>query len=208
MQLPSTVTQLVLIVVAVLPGVTYQLVRERQRGVVPGESDTGHRLLRALTASVVLDSLYLALFGPHLTDALSPENFPDQARVAALYALLLLFGVPTLAATLVSWTDRRRLKGRYRATPTAWDHMFRDRPASFARARLKDRSWVGGWYGGDSYASSYPQPAELYLQAAWRMAPDGSFIARVNRTSGLYIRADDIDILEFLEPPNARSDPT
>ncbi|WP_436841906.1 DUF6338 family protein [Streptomyces bobili] len=28
----------------------------------------------------------------------------------------------------------------------------------FIRARLKSGSWVGGWYGAGSYASSHPVP--------------------------------------------------
>jgi hypothetical protein len=205
MPLPSTVVQLLLVVVAVLPGITYQFVRERGRGPVPGEAETGHRILRALTASVVLDSLYFAVLGPRLAELLRPAGYPARTRDGALHALLLLFVLPALVATLVSWRERRRLRGRYRPTPTAWDHVFRDRGASFVRARLKDGTWVGGWYGGESYATSYPQPPELYLQSAWRMAPDGSFVGRVEGTSGLFVRAEDIDILELLEPPSPPS---
>lgn len=209
MQLPSTIPQLLLVVVAVLPGITYQFVREGARGPVPGEAEAGHRILRALTASVVLDSLYFAVLGPRLVRLLGPASYPTSARDAALHALLLLFAVPALGAVLVSRFEQRKLRGRYRPTPTAWDHVFRDRGASFVRARLKDGTWVGGWYGAESYATSYPQPAELYLQSAWRMASDGSFLGRVNGTSGLYVRAEDIDILELLEPPappNSRTD--
>ncbi|MFE9687145.1 DUF6338 family protein [Streptomyces sp. NPDC006285] len=205
MQLPSTVAQLLLVVVAVLPGITYQFVRESRRGPVPGEMEAGHRILRALTASMVLDSLYFAVLGPHLVELLRLESYPARAHDAALHALLLLFAVPALGAALLSQYERRRLRGRYRPTPTAWDHVFRDRGASFIRARLKDGTWVGGWYGCESYATSYPQPAELYLQSTWRMAPDGSFVGRVDGTSGLYLRAEDIDILELLEPPSPPS---
>lgn len=138
MQPPSTVTQLVLVVVCVLPGVTYQFVRERARGPVPGETDLGHRLLRALTASIVLDGVYLAVLGRNLVEMLRPDRFPGDPRGTALYALVLLFGVPASSAAVLSWRERRRLRGRFRATPTAWDHMFRDRGPSYVRARLKD----------------------------------------------------------------------
>ncbi|MEU0166168.1 DUF6338 family protein [Streptomyces iakyrus] len=202
MQPPSSVTQLVLVVVALLPGVVYQFVRENRRGPVPGETDLGHRLLRALTASIVLDGLYFAVLGGELARLLRPESFPERTREAALYALLLLFALPALGALALSWSERRRLRGRYRRTPTAWDHMFRDRGGAFVRVRLKDGTWVGGWYGGKSYASSYPQGPELYLESSYRMAADGSFLARVESTRGLYVRGEDIDILELLAPPH------
>lgn len=92
----------------------------------------------------------------------------------------------------------------FQGTPTAWDHAFRDRRPCFVRARLKEGSWVGGWYGSRSYASSYPQPAELLLESARLMNPDGSFGGRVNQSAGLYLRANDFDVLEFVDPPEIR----
>jgi hypothetical protein len=203
MQPPSSVTQLVLVAVALLPGVVYQFVRENRRGPVPGESDLGHRLLRALTASIVLDGLYFAVLGGELAVLVRPESHPGRTREAALYALLLLVTLPALGALAVSWAERRRLRGRYLGTPTAWDHMFRDLGGAFVRVRLKDGTWVGGWYGGRSYATSYPQNPELYLESSYRMAADGAFLGRVGSTRGLYLRAEDIDILELLDPPDA-----
>ncbi|MET9800433.1 DUF6338 family protein [Streptomyces sp. NPDC006368] len=65
-QAPSTVLQVALLVLVVLPGVTYQFLRERWRGPVPGQRDQAERVLRAATASVVLDTLYLVVAGPQL----------------------------------------------------------------------------------------------------------------------------------------------
>ncbi|MEU0191158.1 DUF6338 family protein [Streptomyces afghaniensis] len=67
----------------------------------------------------------------------------------------------------------------------------------------RTRTWVGGWYGETSFATSYPQPAELYLQSSYRMSADGSFLARVEATDGLYLRAEDVDVIELLAPPRA-----
>jgi hypothetical protein len=77
--------------------------------------------------------------------------------------------------------------------------LFRARVTGFVRARLKSGVWVGGWYGSHSYASTYPNPADLYLESAYQMGSDGSFGPRVQRTGGLYLRMDDVEVLEFLE---------
>ncbi|MFG3245492.1 DUF6338 family protein [Streptomyces sp. NPDC048187] len=207
MQPPATVTQLLLSAVALLPGAAYQFVRESRRGPAPGEGDLGHRLLRALTVSVVLDSLYFAVLGSRPAELVQPNDFPDHAREAALYALVLLFALPALAALTVSWFEQRRLRARYRGTPTAWDHVFRDRGGCYLRARLKDGAWVGGWYGERSYASSYPNAPELYLELSFRMAADGSFGERVHNTHGVYVRGEDIDILELVDQWTATADP-
>ncbi|MGH3936424.1 MAG: DUF6338 family protein [Pseudonocardiaceae bacterium] len=210
-QAPSTVVQVTLLVLFVLPGVTYQFLRERWRGPTPEQRDLGERVLRAIAASILLDALYLVVAGPELltlalgTDSAGWEGFAQRSRVVGLVALVLFIVVPAAAAASVSWVQQRRLKASYRGTPTAWDHAFRDRRPCFVRARLKDGSWVGGWYGTRSYATSYPQQAELFLESARRMNSDGSFGTRVNQTAGLHLRASDIDLLEFVESSETRS---
>ena len=63
---PTTVAQVVIVLILVLPGVTYQFVRERARGLAPGHRDLGERVLRAVTAGIVLDTVYVLLAGPWL----------------------------------------------------------------------------------------------------------------------------------------------
>lgn len=210
-QAPSTVVQAVLLVLFVVPGVTYQFLRERMRGPVAGERNMGERILRALLASIVLDALYAIVAGPALIRLARGgkekgwDGLVQHPRLIGLLALLLFVAVPAAAAFAVSAWQRRRLPTRYDAGATAWDHMFRHRGSCFVRARLKDGSWVGGWYGSKSYATSYPEPAELYLESAWRMKPDGSFADRVAGTAGLHVRAADVDVVELIDPPGSAS---
>ncbi|UQS25191.1 DUF6338 family protein [Amycolatopsis thermalba] len=210
MQAPSTVVQLALLVLLVLPGITYQFVRERRRGPVPGERDLGERVLRAIVASIALDAAYAIVAGPalvRLARGTGPGDwtgFTEQPRLVGAVAVLLFLVVPALAAGAVSLVERRRRGSRYLRTPTAWDHAFRDREPCFVRVRLKDGNWAGGWYGHRSYASSYPHPPELYLESARVMGPDGSFGARVHGTAGLRLRAEDFDVLEFVEPDQGK----
>ncbi|MGW1736567.1 DUF6338 family protein [Streptomyces sp. NPDC001999] len=203
MQAPATVVQLALLVLLVLPGVTYQFVRERRRGPVPGERDLGERVLRAIVASIALDALYAVVAGPALVRLARGtggwDGFVERPRVVGFVAVVLFLLVPAVAAVTVSLVDRQRRKARFLRTPSAWDHAFRDREPCFVRVRLKDGNWAGGWYGDRSYASSYPHPAELYLESARVMGADGSFGARVHETAGLRLRAEDFDVLEFVE---------
>ncbi|MDX2644357.1 DUF6338 family protein [Streptomyces sp. PA03-1a] len=197
--------QLALLVLLVLPGVTYQFVRERRRGPVPGERDLGERVLRAIVASIALDAVYAVVAGPALVRLARGagggwDGFVDRPRVVGFVAVVLFLVVPAMAAVTVSLVDRQRRKARFLRTPSAWDHAFRDREPCFVRVRLKDGNWAGGWYGNRSYASSYPHPAELYLESARVMGADGAFGARVRGTAGLRLRADDFDVLEFVEP--------
>lgn len=205
---PSTVLQIVLAIVVVLPGVTYQFLRERWRGPVPGQRELGERVLRAVTASVVLDAMYVIVAGPQLLSLARGGGtrgwggLAQEPRLTGLLALLLFIAVPAAAAAGVSVRERRRLRARFHGTPTAWDHAFRDREPCFVRVRLKNGGWAGGWFGARSFASSYPHPGEIFLQSAWRLNQDGSFAARSQQTAGLYIRCEDIALLELLDPPS------
>jgi hypothetical protein len=209
-QAPSTVTQVALLILFVLPGITYQFLRERWRGPLAGERDLGERVLRAIAASVALDAVYLIMAGPELlrlahgSNSAGWDGFVQRPRLVGVVALVLFVVLPAAVAAGVSWVQQRRRDASYRRTPTAWDHAFQDRQPCFVRARLKDGSWVGGWYGIRSYSTSYPQPAELFLESARRMSCDGSFGARVNQTAGLHLRASDIDVLEFVDSPKSR----
>ncbi|GAU70363.1 hypothetical protein SSP35_18_00910 [Streptomyces sp. NBRC 110611] len=212
---PSTVLQAALLVLVVLPGITYQFLREYWRGPVPGERNPGERVLRAVTASVVLDALYLIVLGPQLVSLARGvghdgwSHLTREPRLTGVAVLVLFVLTPAAAAAgVTSWQRRRRRTVRYRGIPTAWDQLFRQRGSCFVRMRLRDGAWVGGWYSTRSYATSYPHPAELYLQAAWLMGPDGSFLRRVEGTGGLLVRAADADVLEVVLPPPAPPTPT
>jgi hypothetical protein len=203
---PSTVLQVVLLVLLVLPGIVYQFLRERRRGSVPGERNLAERTLRAITASILLDGLYAIVAGPQLVRLARGggrpggwNGFAQHPRLTGLWVLLLFVAVPAAVAFGVSWWERRKSPAAFRATPTAWDHMFRDRGSCFVRVRLKDGTWVGGWYGTRSFATSYPEARELFLQSAWRMNPDGGFLQRVTDTSGLHIRVTDGDVVELVD---------
>jgi hypothetical protein len=206
-QAPSTVVQLTLLVLVVLPGITYQFLREFWRGPVPGERNLGERVMRAIAASVVLDALYLIAFGPQLVRIARGVGddrwsyLTKEPRLVGLVGLALFVVTPAAAAAGVTYWQRRKLSTvRYRSTPTAWDQMFRQRGSCFVRMRLRDGAWVGGWFGKRSYATSYPHPAELYLESAWLMGSDGSFDRRIANSGGLFVRASDADVLEFLLP--------
>ena len=205
-QAPSTVLQLGLLALVVLPGITYQFLRERWRGPVPGERDLGERVLRSIAASILLDTLYLIVAGPALVRLARSigtrgwDGLVEEAQLVGLLGLLLFIAVPAAAAGGVTWWQQRGARARYRSTPTAWDRMFQNRGSCFVRVRLRDGAWAGGWYGARSYATSYPQAPEVYLQTAWIMDPDGRFVRPIKQSGGLHVRASDFDMIELVLP--------
>jgi hypothetical protein len=203
--IPSTVQQLAILVLFVLPGTVYQVVRDHLLGPLASEQDIGNRVLRAIAMSALLDSIYALVAGPTLVRFFAG---PERRGLSALAAhprgaggvgLLLFVIIPTGVAIVEFYLRNHRAVSRYDATPTAWDHLFRRRGSCFLRIRTKDGTWVGGWYGSKSNASAYPQTRDLFLQSQYMMRPDGTFEGRLPNTGGLYIPAADISHLEIVE---------
>lgn len=129
---PSTLTQLAILVVFVLPGSVYQAVRARLAGESPANRELFNRVLRALAASVVLDGLYGIVLGPRLTRMIggTPQTTSharhwllEDIRTASVLGLLLLFVIPTAFAyfaarryTVGDWIAGSRERGPLSAT--------------------------------------------------------------------------------------------
>ena len=91
--------------------------------------------------------------------------------------------------------------------PTSWDYAFTGGGPYFVRARLRDGERVGGFFGDGSFASSYPEVQDLYLEEAWRLTPDGAFVERLSGSRGLLLRRETVELLELFDgvgPPGER----
>jgi hypothetical protein len=113
--------------------------------------------------SVLLDSIYALAAGPALIRIFAGSGrhglgaLAAQPREAGLAGLILFVLIPAGVAYGEFAVRNRRAVSLCKATPTAWDHLFRQRASCFVRVRIKDGTWVGGWYGDKSIASAYPQ---------------------------------------------------
>ncbi len=206
---PSTSVGLLITVLFVVPGSVYQFVRSRLRGPAPDDASATNRVLRALAVSAFLATVYAAAAGPHLVrlarDASEQATVYEQllahGRELALWALGLLFLVPAALAVLdfarvkYGWT----LRLTYDPTPRAWDYAFREIEPTYVRVLTPDGVWLGGWYGPNSFVSSYPEPREIYIEVAHQMNADGSFGAEQPGSGGLYVRCDDARAVEFVD---------
>ncbi len=207
--IPGTYQQLVIALLFVLPGFVYQALRSRLRGPAPDDSNATNRVLRALGVSAGLASVYAAVVGPYLAGlAETRPAHPGGAagllahvRQVGLLSLLLVFVVPAALAGADYWRLRKGLSLRlaYDPTPRAWDYAFREIEPTYVRVLTTDGTWIGGWFGENSFVSSYPEPREMFIQTAHLMDADGSFGAEQVGTNGMYVRCDDIRAVEFVD---------
>jgi hypothetical protein len=216
--IPGTGPQLLILLLFVIPGSVYQVTRSRLRGPTPADRDATSRILRAIAVSTLLAAIYLILFGPelgrlyrHISKAHHFQGYLDSARSAGWVALFLLFVVPVALAALDYWRTSWNLESwrrnlhlpqlfrlAYDPTPRAWDYSFIGREPCFIRVLTGDGRWVGGWFGENSFAASYPEPLELYIEEAWVLDADGAFVSQQERSGGLYVRCDDARVVEFV----------
>jgi hypothetical protein len=104
------------------------------------------------------------------------------------------------SAGLGRWVPVARRGTGYRGTPTAWDHAAPSRGGRFVRIRIGPGRWVGGWFGNDSYVSTYPEPPDIFLESQWAVDTEGQIGERVAKTAGVWLRLRDGDIVEWVDP--------
>lgn len=217
MQFPSSIVQLALFVIALLPGMTYAAVKEYCVGAREVENDAPSRVLKAIYVSLVFSVVYavvgLLLVGGELKTA--PQRAFDGisgwngwAQGAAL--LIAVIGLPGLIALIrykglepqrkAPWIRLRRLG--YTNEPRAWEGAaaYAD-TERFVRVLLPDGSYVGGWYGNASRMGLYPIGRDLFLEHQWNMNPDGSFHSPVENGRGLWIAVSDSVVVEWMDNP-------
>jgi Family of unknown function (DUF6338) len=202
--LPSTVQELAILLLFVIPGTVYQGVLDRFRGPVAAEQDSSNRIVRAVAASAVFDSVYAVAIGPHLVSMTSGKSalsgLSSHSRSAGLLGLVLLVLIPSIVALLEAKYDRRKSQAVYDSTPTSWDFLFKSRGSCWIRLKLKDQGgWIGGWYGTKSFTSSYPQPSDIYLESEYKMTSDGKFTETIVNTGGVYVAGERIELVEIIE---------
>ncbi|WP_039245733.1 DUF6338 family protein [Clostridium novyi] len=84
--------------------------------------------------------------------------------------------------------------------PTSWDYIFSKREGYFILVHLKDSSIIGGLYMSNSYAASYPNKQDIYIEQVWNVDEKGNFKSKVPNTKGLWINKEAFDYIEFLSP--------
>lgn len=212
--LPQTWAQIAVVLAAVVPGFVYQVSRRRVAGPNPDEVDLGTRILRAVMGSAMFAGAYTVTVGPWVVAYLqtqSPDDALGSVRTLGIAFLALVIVVPWLAARLwfyastsqwwlwfSAWVhDTLGLRRQWDPTPSAWDFAFNKRRAGWVRVLTSQGTWVGGRFDTASFASSYPEPQELYLEVGYRMNEDGTFTSQVSAPGGVYVRCADAVVVDF-----------
>ena len=202
MDLTQPASQIIVIVLFLVPGFIYLWTYERLVGRL---SITGtERLLRAVAMSTVVYAVSSAwlvrLVSLGVANRLS-------AREGVPAAMLMLLVAPFALGVVVAQVKRRGSSARslrfltsLHPAPTAWDFAVETMQTPlFIRVRLKSGRYVGGLFAGNSFASSYPEPISVFIEQAWWMSEDGEFIEPVVGTAGAFVAPEEVEAVEWLE---------
>lgn len=215
MVIPTSMQQLLITLVLVLPGFVYQEVRVRFRGRLPSDIELTSRLLRALATSTMFALVYIALATYWLAD------YPEARAWAlihpagsAVIAFVAAFAAPAVVASLPELLGvRRRItqlqqnvawwpswRSTWDPRPSGWDVAFQTTARGFVRVKTKDGTWYAGYFGDNSYASSFPDSPSLYLERSYAVDANGAIGQPINNSRGAVINCSDVELVELLAP--------
>ncbi len=215
MNIPTDANGVVVLLVLVLPGVVWTTVRTAVRGQFPQDRDVAARVLQSLVISAVLNAAYLLMFGSAAVERVKSgaQGNSSHPRLAASAVLVLAVIVPATLAYLVHGRPTLRpvttavgtfrlplSSSGYESAPTAWDKKAPALGGHWIRIRVADRTWVGGWYGDESYVSTYPEPRDIYIEDQHHVGEDGMIGAAVDGSAGVWLALKDGDIVEWIKP--------
>jgi hypothetical protein len=127
---------------------------------------------------------------------------PIANKASLPYSVLLFIAILLVAPAIWPVLVKRLLSSKWlrgrvvNPVPTSWDHFFSRGQPCFLLLHLKDGSLIGGRYCGDSYASSYPEPKDLFISEVWTIDKKGHFLSKIDSTAGMLINYDVIDFIE------------
>ena len=204
---PTSVTQLLLLLLFVVPGFVYQAVRISVRGRLPLDIELSTRIVRAIVSSGMFALVYLVILGQDLIDAAHGVGYGfEHPRLGAVVALLGGIIIPALLALVRvpewAWLQRASTHlpqvTKYDPTPTAWDKTFQSIGECFIRVLNNDGRWIAGFYGSASYATSYPEPHQLFLERAFHVSDDGTIGEEIDGSQGVLIDCTAIQLLQVV----------
>jgi hypothetical protein len=82
--------------------------------------------------------------------------------------------------------------------PGSWDFFFGRRQPCMALFHLKSGKMVGGYFGYNSFASSFPHDENIYIEKVCTVDQvNGKYTGFVQDSGGILIKRSDYEVIEF-----------
>lgn len=146
--------------------------------------------------AVAFSILNFAVFAP-LVYGMNRMGWFAELWVVWATTYVVLIVAPIAWAFLMKWLRDQSWTPFLASHNKGWDYFFSREQAVWVVAQLNDGERVGGFFGGQSYASSFPCEEQLYIQQVWLLGEDDEFLKAVDESAGVLLNARDIKTLEF-----------
>ena len=84
-------------------------------------------------------------------------------------------------------------------SPTAWDEVFSNlSDGAWVIVEFNDGSRLGGKFGEQSYASSYPDFGHIYIQEVWNVDNNGNTTSPLPGKPGMILKPNDYHYIKVL----------
>lgn len=209
--MPDSLLGILIAVAVILPG--FVIVELSTVGRCAAKRSDLEIVLRALFYALVLHVVASPYTKSLVEDVGDVDNWSSHLDAIALYALLVLIGVPLAVGLKLNsfFLGEERKTGPPsrlyevlggRDSGDAGDLVFtRLHHGAWLIVQLDDKTWVGGRFGVGSSAGQTPAPHDLYIDEMWEVntsGPDPLLSGKFTPTRGIYIPADQIRTMRVL----------
>lgn len=118
-----------------------------------------------------------------------------------VFYFFVLIIVPVFLPIGFLFLRRRNIIRQFIPHPTgrAWDYFFSQNQICWVLVTLKTGKRYGGLYGTKSFASSSPEPEQIYLEKHWSLDERNDFDHELTDTLGIIILTNEIESIEFIK---------
>lgn len=198
--MPTSFSEILVLVLFIIPG--FVLMRVKRLAYPTAESSTAGTVLDSLALSCVI----YALASPLIYLGYLHRWYVTKPRLSAAIALLVLLILPaTLGAAYVWFTKTGRMRwlgvllGFPHPDPTAWDYHFRKGRAYWVWLTFRNGKVMAGLFGQNSFASSFPQQRDLYIEKLLRLDEHGHVVELIEQSAGALVMMDEVERIQFFE---------
>jgi hypothetical protein len=190
-----TPATLVWIAIAVVPGFVFHKVFALK---TPGQRvEHEKNLLEYIAVSLANFAIWCWLFIPY--DEWPVEKWSNFRIIVVIS--LVCFASPATLAWLwyrIRVSSYHQMLGLDHPTPRGWEFFLTQHKCFFVLFHMKNGKLLGGFFGKESFAATYPQEPEIYVQQAWRVDEEGKFLEEVSGSLGMVVRQSEWERIEFL----------
>ncbi|WEL23636.1 hypothetical protein HBNXNv_0794 [Candidatus Nanohalovita haloferacivicina] len=119
------------------------------------------------------------------------SNLFENPVALGFYVVFALFIAPAIGGVLV-----KNLQNT--TDSTAWDHVLKDDKGYWTIITLNNGKKIAGKFGKEkSFATTYPQKREIYLEKLYDVDENGKFGDPVEDSKGIIISEDNFKMIEL-----------